>query len=273
MVCVRKCMCVVLNQQKNGVSDSTVRSSQSSACSSTSSSMVSIRLLVSGPVSSIRCRPTRPNRGSSVGSSSLRGPRVDDAARAEAIVEAGELVRRRPVRQLGLLLRVEVVEVAEELVEAVDGRQVLVQVAEVVLAELAGGIAVRLEQLGDRHVLGLQADVRTRHPDLAQAGAEHALAGDERGAPGGAALLAVGVGEAHPLVGDPVDVRRPVAHQPVAVTAQVRDPDVVAPDHQDVGLVRHGSAPLALGSPRILASRWVTGPHPRRVTRGAARCG
>ena len=168
----------------------------------------------------------------------LRGPRVDDAARAEAIVEAGKLVRRRPVRQLGLLLRVEVVEVAEELVEAVDGRQVLVQVAEVVLAELAGGIAVGLEQLGDRHVLGLQADVRTRHPDLAQAGAEHALARDERGAPGGAALLAVGVGEAHPLVGDPVDVRRPVAHQPVAVTAQVRDPDVVAPDHQDVGLVR-----------------------------------
>ena len=40
-----------------------------------------------------------------------------------------------------VLHRVEVVEVAEELVEAVHGRQELVEVAEVVLAELAGGVA------------------------------------------------------------------------------------------------------------------------------------
>jgi hypothetical protein len=46
-----------------------------------------------------------------------------------------------------------VVEVAEELVEPVDRRQVLVEVSEVVLAELAGGIAERLEQLGERWVL------------------------------------------------------------------------------------------------------------------------
>jgi hypothetical protein len=71
-------------------------------------------------------------------------------------------------------------------------------------------------------------------PDLDRA--QHALAGDERRPAGRAALLAVGVGEPHPLIGDPVDVRRPVAHQPVAVTAQVGDPDVIASDHQDVGL-------------------------------------
>jgi hypothetical protein len=40
---------------------------------------------------------------------------------------------------LGLLLGVEVVEIAEELVEPVVGRQVLVPVAEVVLAELSRG--------------------------------------------------------------------------------------------------------------------------------------
>jgi hypothetical protein len=40
----------------------------------------------------------------------------------------------------------------------VHGRQVLVAVAEVVLAELAGGVAERLEQLGDGRVLGLEAD-------------------------------------------------------------------------------------------------------------------
>ena len=40
-----------------------------------------------------------------------------------------------------LLLGIEMVEVAEELVEAVLGRQVLVLVAQMVLAELAGRIA------------------------------------------------------------------------------------------------------------------------------------
>jgi hypothetical protein len=50
---------------------------------------------------------------------------------------------------LRLFLGVQVVEVAEELVEAVVGGQVLVLVAQVVLAELAGGVAVRLEEVGD----------------------------------------------------------------------------------------------------------------------------
>ena len=231
-------MCVVLSQTKNGVSSAACRSMKSSPCSTTSSSIVSIRFLFSGPVSSIRCLPTRPKRGVLCVVVLVRRPGVDDAARAEALVEVGEVLRRRPVRLLRLLLRVQVVEVAEELVEAVHGRQVLVQVAEVVLAELPRRVAERLQQLRDRHVLGLEADVHAGHADLAQAGAVDALAGDERRAAGGAALLAVGVGEPHPLVRDPVDVRRPVAHQPVAVAAQVRDPDVVAPDDEDVRFVR-----------------------------------
>ena len=211
---------------------------KSSPCSSTSSSIVSIRFLVSGPVSSIRCLPTRPKRGSSVSSSSSVAQEWMTPRGRKRSLKLREVLGRRPVRQLRLLLGVEVVEVAEELVEAVHGRQELVHVAEVVLAELPGRVAERLEQLGDRRVLGLQADVRAGHPDLAQAGAEDALAGDERRPSRGAALLAVGVGEPHALVRDPVDVRRPVAHQPVAVAAQVRDPDVVAPDDEDVRLLR-----------------------------------
>ena len=96
----------------------------------------------------------------------VRRPGVDDAARPEALVEVGEVVGRRPVRLLRLLLRVQVVEVAEELVEAVHGRQELVQVAEMVLAELPGRVAERLQQLGDRHVLGLEADVEPGTPTL-----------------------------------------------------------------------------------------------------------
>jgi hypothetical protein len=137
---------------------------------------------------------------------------------------------------LRFLLSVQVVEVAEELVEAMRGRQVLVHVPQVVLAELAGGVAQGLQELGDGHVLRLETDVHAGHAHLAQARAVDALAGDERRTPGRAALLAVRIGEPHPFVGDPIDVRRPVPHQPVAVAAEVRDPDVVAPDHEDVRL-------------------------------------
>ena len=121
-----------------------------------SSSAVSMRFLVSGPVSSHCCLPIGPKRGSSVARPG-RGLAVEDAARAEFGAERRVL---RIVRVLGLLLGVQVVEVAEELVEAVHGRQELVAVTEMVLAELAGGVAERLEQLGEGRVLLLQADGR-----------------------------------------------------------------------------------------------------------------
>ena len=59
---------------------------------------------------------------------------------------------------------------------------------------------------------GLQADVGARQADLGQPGADRRLAGDERGAAGRAALLAVPVGEPRALLGDAVDVGRAIAH-------------------------------------------------------------
>ena len=122
-------------------------SMKSRLASRNSSSTVSMRLVVSGPVFSIFCVP------------SAIGPAVQHAARAELLLELGVL---RVVRVLRLLLGVQVVEVAEELVEAVGRRQELVAVAEVVLAELAGDVAQRLQQVGDRRVLRLQARGRRR---------------------------------------------------------------------------------------------------------------
>jgi hypothetical protein len=58
---------------------------------------------------------------------------------------------------------------AEELVEAVVGRQELVLVPQMVLADLAGGVAKRLERLGDGDVAGLQAGLGGRGADLAVA--------------------------------------------------------------------------------------------------------
>ena len=53
---------------------------------------------------------------------------------------------------LRLVLGIEMIEVAEKLVEAVYGRQEFVSVAKVVLAELAGGVALWLEQFGNRRI-------------------------------------------------------------------------------------------------------------------------
>jgi hypothetical protein len=142
------------------------------------------------------------------------------------------------VRMLRLLLGVQVIERAVELVETVRRGQVLVAIAEVVLAELAGLVAPGLEQLGDRDVAGLQALPRTRQPHLEHAGAEAGLAGDEACAPGGAALLPVPVGEQRTLARDAVDVRRPVAHHALVVRAHVPVADVVAPEDEDVRLLR-----------------------------------
>ena len=71
---------------------------------------------------------------------------MDDAARPDVLLEVREVLLRIVVVHLRLFLGVEVIEVAEELVEAVIGRQHVVEIAEVVLAELAGGVALVLQQ-------------------------------------------------------------------------------------------------------------------------------
>ena len=109
-----------------------------------------------------------------------------------------------------------------------------IPVAEMVLAELAGGVALALEQLRDGHVAGLKALRGARHADFGVAGAQSALAGDERGAPRCAALLGVIVGEDHAFLGDTINVWRLEAHQSHRVGADIGLPDIVAPDDNDV---------------------------------------
>ena len=139
------------------------------------------------------------------------------------------------VGMLRLVLGVEVVEVAEELIEAVHGGQELVAVAEMVLAELTGHVAERLQEVGDGRIRGLQALGRAGQSDLQQPGAHRALPGDEGGAAGGAGLLAVIVGENPALLGQPVDVGGAVAHLAAVIGGDVPVADVVAHDDEDIG--------------------------------------
>ena len=140
-----------------------------------------------------------------------------------------------PVRALGFFLGIEVVQVAEELVKTMVGRQVFVAVPQVVFTELRGGIALGLERLGNGDITFLQAHRRARYAHLGQAGAQRCLPGDERGAASGAAVLRVVVGEHHAFFGNPVDVGGFVAHHTHGIGADIGLANVIAKDHQDVG--------------------------------------
>ena len=169
------------------------------------------------------------------------GPAMQHTAGTVVLAEVGEILWLGVIAQLRLLFRIEVVEVAEKLVKAVHRRQMLIAVTEMVLAELAGAVAERLQQRRDGGVLGAKAQWSPRQPHLAQAGAEHALAADEGGAAGGAALLGVVVNEAATLLSNPVDVGGLVPHQTVAVATEIALADVIAPEDENVGLaVGHG---------------------------------
>jgi hypothetical protein len=161
------------------------------------------------------------------------GKRVDDTARPEPLMELGIL---GVMVSLGLLFRIEVVEVAVELVEAVNGRQVFIAVAEVVFAELTGGVTLVLQQVTEGRRPVRDPVLGAGHPDGEEARAEGVLTENEGGAPGGAALLGVVVREHPAFAGDPVDVGRFVAHDAVVVCADIVHTDVVAPDDDNVWL-------------------------------------
>ena len=104
------------------------------------------------------------------------GPAVQDTTGAKVLLKVRKVFRVGIIPLLRFFLGIEVIQVAEELIEAVHRRQMLILVAEVVLAELAGAVAEGLEQAGDGRILRPIAERGTRHAHLAEAGAKHVLA-------------------------------------------------------------------------------------------------
>src|ERR1700730_5645019 len=99
---------------------------------------------------------------------------MDHVPRSDPVPE-----RLRIVTLARVLHRIEVRQVAEELVETVHRRQELVPVTEVVFAELAGGIAHRLQHRRDRGRLIGHSKWRTRLAHGSQASAYRQFTGDE----------------------------------------------------------------------------------------------
>ena len=166
---------------------------------------------------------------------------VEHAARSKLLLEFRIL---GIVGQFRLFLRVEVIEIAEKFVEPMHGRQIFVAIAQMVLAELTGCVAERLQQFGDSRVFRMQSDRGARHADFGQAGADRVLTRDEARAARRAALLAVKIGEGRPFLRDAVDVGGMVAHHAFAVVADIPNADIVSPNDEDIWLARLSHATL-----------------------------
>src|ERR1700733_15386396 len=113
-----------------------------------------------------------------------------------------------------------------------------------VLAELACLVAEWLQEFCDGRIFGPEAHVRAGHADLCQPGANWVLAGNERGAPGGTALLPVIIGEAPPLVRNSVDIGGAIPHLSAAVVADIPPTDIVSPKDEDVWFLGHVGLPI-----------------------------
>jgi hypothetical protein len=107
-----------------------------------------------------------------------------------------------------------------------------------VLAELPGRVAERLQRLRDRDIAILQTDRRAGDTDLAKPGTQADLPRDEGRSPRRATVLRVIIGEHHAFVGDAVDIRRLVSDHPARIRADIRLADVVPEDDEDVRLRR-----------------------------------
>src|SRR6476646_3562891 len=91
--------------------------------------------------------------------------------------------------------RVEVIKITKELIKPMNSGQELIEIAQVVFAELAGGIALRFERRCDRASLCRYTDLGTSLADRGHAGADRQLAHDEVGATRRAASLSVVIGK------------------------------------------------------------------------------
>ena len=156
---------------------------------------------------------------------------MDHVARADDVQQVLRIIGVR-----GIFHRIEVIQVAKEFVEAVDRRQEFIQVAQMILAELAGGVPLRFERGGNRASLGRQSGFGACLADGGHAGADGELARDEVRAAGRATGFRVVIGEQHSLFGQLVEIRRPAGHQPAVISADIPHADIIAHDEHDVRL-------------------------------------
>src|SRR4029450_7116431 len=132
---------------------------------------------------------------------------------------------------------VQVVKVAPEFLEPVGRRQSVGMITQMVLAELAGGVAEIQQELGEGRCAGPQVRNAAGQLRRDHARAQRMHSGEEGVASSSAALLGVVVHEDAAFVSKPVNVRRFPHHQAAMIAARLHPADVIAHDEQDIGFL------------------------------------
>src|SRR5215472_1791523 len=135
---------------------------------------------------------------------------------------------------LRFFLSVEVIEIAEELVEAVDRRQELVSVSKMVLAELPGCVPELFQKLRDGGIFRRKTLLRSGQAHFRQPCSDWALSRDERRTASSATLLPVEVCKYRSFLPDAVDVRSAVSHDTHVVRTDIEPADVVRHDEENI---------------------------------------
>ena len=117
-----------------------------------------------------------------------------------------------------------------------QGWQVFVFVAEVILAKLPGRIAERLERSGNCARLFRHSDVGAGLTDGCQPSSQRKFASDEIRAPCCATRFRIVVGKDHPFGRKLVEARRFAGHHAAMIGADIEPADVIAHDDENIRL-------------------------------------
>ena len=143
----------------------------------------------------------------------------------------------RIVGMRGIFHGIQVIQIAEEFVKSVNAGQEFIFIAQVIFAELTGGVTHPFQNRRNRHSFGGESRWRSGLADGCHASPNREFTGDEVRATRGATRFRVIVGEQHALFCELVEVRSLASHQAAVVGADVPHADVVAHYHEDVGFL------------------------------------
>ena len=153
----------------------------------------------------------------------------------------------RVVKPVRVRHGIEVVQVAEEFVEAMDGGQVFVQIAQMVLAELPGSVALGLKHRGQGDGLIRHAHIGSGLSHRGQTGADRQLPSDEVGAPRRTTGFGIVVGKPHAVCGQFVKIGRLAGHHALVIGSDIKPANVVTHDKQNVRFFLSGGRTCSHG--------------------------
>ena len=140
------------------------------------------------------------------------------------------------------------------------GRQVFIEITKVVFTKLTRDIAQGFEHFSQRRILSLDPSRHTGRAYFGQTSTHRVLAGNKRRAPSGAALFRVIVCEHNALSGNTIDIRRLVAHYPMAICADIGLANIVSQIMRMLGLSLAACAAGLVRKMQIVAAKqaWST---------------